>query len=546
MITALKSYLNTTVVPVPESMSSMIKSPGGKHRTASDLVNLAPFNVKEYREPFAGSAAVGFRMVRTGRATDIWLNDLDSGIANQWTVVRDDPAGLMRVLHSLIEQFGAASQELFDLAVQMVESDDRAEAAAGFYVRNHLSMFGTNGMSRFAPSIERDGRGLKPVHINYIPQFSAWLQGARITNLDYREVLDAPGSGVMCFLDPPYAKVSKRMYTCGELDLEELARHVRNSGHSCLVTVDDSPENRVAFSDMNPICRTYTSNMGKFHEAAELICANYTTPLYAFHARKIGVEIEQAAQVIRSNNDVVSVVTSLASLASNDDSPAGEPSNKEWKARTLFITKANQKKNCEWYTPPSLLSQIYAANDNQPFDIDPCSPCKGENAPVWARQHFTQAEDGLAQNWHGRVWLNPPYHSLRHWVEKAADAVWCRHMPDAPTEASAVRDQPLCETVVGIIPVRTHTSYWRKFVSEHACVFFIAGKVGFLKGIDGKGVEVQTRMPEGLAFVIWGNHRPFSNYLRSLPKSVIDVYERSGPVIHDHPVRYWDSMKKVA
>ncbi|OAN44527.1 hypothetical protein A6A05_04845 [Magnetospirillum moscoviense] len=82
-------------------------------------------------------------------------------------------------------------------------------------------------------------------------------------------------------------------------------------------------------------------------------------------------------------------------------------------------------------------------------------------------------------------------------------------------------------------------------MSEHACVFFITGKVGFLKGIDGKGVEVQSRMPEGLAFVIWGNHRPFSNYLRSLPKSVIDVYERSGPAIHDHPVRYWDAIKKV-
>ncbi|BAE50861.1 DNA N-6-adenine-methyltransferase [Paramagnetospirillum magneticum] len=439
---AIKPHLDVPLILAPERMSSIIRSPGGKHRLARDLVNLAPFTISEYREPFAGSAAVAFRMVRAGRTRKIWINDLDPGIANMWTVVRDDPAGLIRVLRSLHGRFGAGSKELFDLSVQMVESDDRTEAAAAFYTRNHLSMYGANGMSSYAPSHPRDDRGLRPIHINYIPQFSAWLQGARITNLDYREVLDAPGAGVMCFVDPPYAQVGKAMYPFGEADLEELARHVRASGHSCLITVDDSPANRVAFSDMHPILHAFMSNMGNIHKSAELVCANYTTPLYTVHARKIGEEIEPIAPVIMPNNDMVPVV---ASQSSNDDSPAGEPTKKEWKARTLFITKANQKKNCEWYTPPSLLSQIYAANDNQPFDIDPCSPCKGENAPVWARQHFTQAEDGLAQNWHGRVWLNPPYHSLRHWVEKAADAVWCRHMPDAPTEASAVRDLPLCE-----------------------------------------------------------------------------------------------------
>ncbi|WP_068493956.1 DNA adenine methylase [Paramagnetospirillum marisnigri] len=269
---------NLTVISAPERMSSIIRSPGGKHRLARDLVNLAPFNVKEYRELFAGSAAVAFRMARMGRTRKIWINDLDPGIANKWTVVRDDPAGLMRVLLSLHDRFGAGSKELFDLAIQMVDSDDRTEAAAGFYTRNHLSMYGANGMSSYAPSHPRDGRGLRPIHINYIPQFSAWLQGAKITNLDYREVLDAPGAGVMCFIDPPYAQVGKAMYPFGEADLEELARHVRASSHACLVTVDDSPANRVAFSDMRPIVHAFTSNMGNIHKSAELVCANYTTP----------------------------------------------------------------------------------------------------------------------------------------------------------------------------------------------------------------------------------------------------------------------------
>ena len=129
---AIKFHRVATVIPVPVNMSSIVRSPGGKHRLARDLVNLAPFNVKEYRELFAGSAAVAFRMARIGRIRKIWINDLDPGIANKWTVVRDDPAGLMRVLLSLHDQFGAGSKELFDLAVKMVESDNRTEAAAGF------------------------------------------------------------------------------------------------------------------------------------------------------------------------------------------------------------------------------------------------------------------------------------------------------------------------------------------------------------------------------------------------------------------------------
>ncbi|EME67535.1 site-specific DNA methylase, partial [Paramagnetospirillum caucaseum] len=210
--------------------------------------------------------------------------------------------------------------------------------------------------------------------------------------------------------------------------------------------------------------------------------------------------------------------------------------------RTMFTSKGGEEKNPEWYTPPWLINHFYAANDNQPFDLDPCSPCVGDAAPVSALQHFTVADDGLAQDWRGRVWLNPPYHSLGRWLEKAADSVWCRHMPNAPTTASAEREKPLCEAVVGIIPVRTHTRYWRKFVADHARVFFVSGKIGFLKGVGGKGVEVTTRLPEGLAIVIWGNHKPFSDYLGRLPASVIDIYERSAPTIPDHPVRYWSAL----
>lgn len=56
----------------------------------------------------------------------------------------------------------------------------------------------------------------------------------------------------------------------------------------------------------------------------------------------------------------------------------------------------------DWYTPPEMLAAIGLT-----YDLDPCSPGAGHWVP--ARQVFTQAEDGLSQDWSGLVFMNPPF-----------------------------------------------------------------------------------------------------------------------------------------
>lgn len=43
------------------------------------------------------------------------------------------------------------------------------------------------------------------------------------------------------------------------------------------------------------------------------------------------------------------------------------------------------------------------------IDLDPAT-CEQAQQTVQAKQFFTTETDGLRREWHGRVWLNPPYH----------------------------------------------------------------------------------------------------------------------------------------
>lgn len=56
----------------------------------------------------------------------------------------------------------------------------------------------------------------------------------------------------------------------------------------------------------------------------------------------------------------------------------------------------------EWYTPPYIFTAL-----GIDFDLDPCSP--GCNHWVPARAILTKQDNGLASQWRGCVFMNPPF-----------------------------------------------------------------------------------------------------------------------------------------
>ena len=91
------------------------------------------------------------------------------------------------------------------------------------------------------------------------------------------------------------------------------------------------------------------------------------------------------------------------------------------------------------------------------FDVDVCA--SADNAKC--SKYFTKEQDGLAQEWKGNVWMNPPYgREIGDWMRKA----------NIDAEKGA--------TVVCLVPSRTDTKWWHDSVIQHE-VRFVKGRLKF-------------------------------------------------------------------
>jgi phage N-6-adenine-methyltransferase len=109
----------------------------------------------------------------------------------------------------------------------------------------------------------------------------------------------------------------------------------------------------------------------------------------------------------------------------------------------------------EWPTPDSFFSEMVGEFGG--FDLDPCCTVSSAKAPKF----FTKEDDGLAQDWTGRVWMNPPYgREIGKWMRKAHES----HLAGAE--------------VVCLVPARTDTAWWHDYAMKGE-IRFIRGRIKF-------------------------------------------------------------------
>ncbi len=112
---------------------------------------------------------------------------------------------------------------------------------------------------------------------------------------------------------------------------------------------------------------------------------------------------------------------------------------------------------CEWATPEWLFHEL---DEEFGFDVDVCA----NEGNAKCSNYFPSEGlwSGLALEWNGTCWMNPPYgREIGKWIAKA----WGASIQGA--------------TVVCLLPSRTDTSWWHDYVMKAAEIRFIRGRLKF-------------------------------------------------------------------
>jgi len=169
----------------------------------------------------------------------------------------------------------------------------------------------------------------------------------------------------------------------------------------------------------------------------------------------------------------------------------------------LFDTAGVSNENDEWYTPSWLFRALGVE-----FDLDPCSPGVPPST-VPAKRHLTKDDNGLAADWRGTVWLNPPFSSKRTWYERLI-----AH-----------------GNGIALVPARTETHDLQGYMSAAHALLFLRGRIYFERGhrpgSNGRGIT--TTPPFGIVLCSYGEAMADALLASELLGVRAKVWSRSRP-----------------
>jgi phage N-6-adenine-methyltransferase len=153
-----------------------------------------------------------------------------------------------------------------------------------------------------------------------------------------------------------------------------------------------------------------------------------------------------------------------------------------------------QDSSDEFATPSFFWQPIADAVDG--FDLDPAA---GANDEFRADVQYTKEDDGLAQDWFGKVWLNPPFSLKSEFLQKTIEEIVAGRV----------------DLVVVLLPVDTSTDWFHDYVSQASAVFFLNGRLRF------SGPGASNRDPNfGIMLAVFGE----------CPEDLLDVLSANGMV----------------
>lgn len=251
----------------------LIRYPGSKAKLWKSVLDTMPSEITlqlwssqcawEYREPFFGSGAIGFRVLSAlDRRCKVWLNDKDYWLACLWKSVQSDPDGLIR----LIMKFKPSPDAFFEFKEN--DGDMHTDPLAAGFMKLALHQMSVSGFGVKSGTClgGRDQENAEyPVGCRWNPirlakhvkerhkQLTRFGRNLRITCRDFGELFENTTRRCFIYLDPPYYEKGGMLYkhSMSHADHERLSQCVMSSNATWSISYDDHPAIRALY----PGCR---------------------------------------------------------------------------------------------------------------------------------------------------------------------------------------------------------------------------------------------------------------------------------------------------
>jgi ParB family chromosome partitioning protein len=150
----------------------------------------------------------------------------------------------------------------------------------------------------------------------------------------------------------------------------------------------------------------------------------------------------------------------------------------------------------EWYTPQKYIDLAFEVMGN--IDLDPAST-EEANRVIQASKYFNKDQDGLKQEWYGRVWMNPPYAQplIEDFCKKLISEIKSKNTTEAIVLVNNATEtqwfQNLCQLAQSICFPKGRVKFWSPTsisapLQGQVIIYFGDNKDKFAKVFKVKGV----------------------------------------------------------
>lgn len=154
---------------------------------------------------------------------------------------------------------------------------------------------------------------------------------------------------------------------------------------------------------------------------------------------------------------------------------------------TIYSNDNND--NEEWYTPVPFVKAVQKVLGC--IDLDPAS-CALANRLIGAKHIYTKEENGLAQEWHGNIFCNPPYGRIGTDRQRGQTELWVNRLIEQYNAGNVIE-------AILLVNAYLYKQWFQPLYAYPICI--PSGRLAFWNAQGASG-----RSPHSSAFVYFGQN----------------------------------------